>query len=121
MMAESDAPPEAYSHYVAIDFGTAGSSIAFATSTSEKIHLYSDWQKAKETKKTGVDIKVPTILLLDPEKNLELIGNDALYVYQTKNVKNKGRFGDYYLFDRFKMSLHKEDPKTVMKYCIKLS
>ncbi|XP_065891136.1 heat shock 70 kDa protein 12A-like isoform X3 [Dysidea avara] len=110
-MAVSDPPSEAYSHYVAIDFGTAGSSIAFATSTSEKIHLYSDWQKAKATKKTGVDIKVPTILLLDPDKNLELIGNDALHVYQTKNVKNKQKLGDYYLFDRFKMSLHKEDPK----------
>jgi len=113
-MAVSDLQSEAYSHYVAIDFGTAGSSIAFATSTSEKIHLYSDWQKATAAKKTGVDIKVPTILLLDPEKNLESVGNDALHVYQTKNVKKKERLGDYYLFDRFKMSLHKEDPKMVI-------
>lgn len=105
-----------YSHYVAIDFGTSGSSVAFATymgtNVSEaKIHILSDWSKT--VRQTGVSVKVPTIVLLDPAQNLEAVGKDALYTYQKKAVKKKEEFDQYYLFNRFKMSLYSETPEQV--------
>ena len=102
-----------YSHYVAIDFGTAGSIVAFNTENSEKIHVLSDWVKLENIHWTGVSVKVPTIVLLDPDQNLEAIGEGALYIYQTKNVKKKDKFDEYYLFDRFKMTLYSETPEEV--------
>ena len=51
-------------------FGTSGSSVAFATNVSEaKIYILSDW--SKNVRQTGVSVKVPTIVLLDPAQNLE--------------------------------------------------
>lgn len=100
-----------YSHYVAIDFGTAGSSVAFSTENSENMHILSDW--SKKIRRTGVSVKVPTIVLLDPDQNLEAVGEDALYIYQTKNVKKKDKFNEYYLFNRFKMTLYSETPEEV--------
>ena len=106
-----------HSHYIAIDFGTSGSSLAFATSSSlSKVYLLSDWSKGN----TGASVKVPTIVLLDPDQNLEAIGQDALVYYQTKNVKNRNKFDEYYLFNRFKMNLYSDEtPKKVRNYLMK--
>ena len=106
-----------YSHYVAIDFGTSGSSVAFATNAETdsdihpRIHLLSDW--SKNVCQTGRSVKVPTIVLLDPAQNLEAVGEDALYFYQNKKVKKRDQFDQYYLFNRFKMSLYSEAPEKV--------
>ena len=88
-----------YSHYVAIDFGTSGSSVAFATNVSEaNTYILSDW--SKNVRQTGVGVKVPTIVLLDPAQNLEAVGEDALYYYQRKNVKiKKNLISTIYLID----------------------
>ena len=99
------------SHYVAIDFGTSGSCVAFATKDLSNIHVLSDW--SKNVRHTGASVKVPTIVLLDPTQNLEAVGEDALYFYQKKAVKKKGEFDQYYLFNRFKMSLYSETPEQV--------
>ena len=103
------ADKEKYSHYVAIDFGTAGSTLAFSTSTSQDVHLLSDYSK----RRAGEEIKVPTIILLDPDKRYEAFGSKALHCYQNGTVMQRDRFDQYYLFTRFKMTLYSEFPEKV--------
>ena len=107
-MAKSE---EKYSHYVAIDFGTSGTGIALSTASNpEKVKMFSHWPKLR----IGVDIKCPTVLLLDPEQNFEAFGAEALDLYQTKrNLKYTDRVTDYYLFNRFKMSLYSREASFV--------
>ena len=106
-MAENDR--KVYSHYVAIDFGTAGSTLAFATSTSDEIHPLADYSH----REAGQEVKVATVLLLNPDKRFEEFGKMALKCYETKNVKEREKIDQYYLFNRFKMVLYSEAPEKV--------
>ena len=98
---------EKYTHYVAIDFGTSGTGIAFSiASDPDNLKVFSQWT----TKGTGVDIKSPTVLLLDPDQNFEAFGVEALEKYQAKrNLRYPDRVAEYYLFNRFKMSLYSRE------------
>ena len=96
-----------YTHYVAIDFGTSGSGIAFATASNpDTVRVFSHWT----TVSVGIDIKSPTVLLLDPDQNFEAFGAEALDKYQSKrNLRYPDRVAEYYLFNRFKMSLYSRE------------
>lgn len=91
-----------YTHYVSIDFGTSGCAIAIGFSNPEpkKIHVFSGWSQ-----QIGIQVKYPTILLVDPHGSFVSFGEEALDGYQ----RLKGQAQDYYLFHRFKMKLY-DDP-----------
>ena len=111
---------ESYTHYVAIDFGTSGTGIAFATANNpdldpDNVRVFSHWPKAI----VGIDIKYPTVLLLDPDQKFEAFGVEALDKYQSKrNLRYPDRVAEYYLFNRFKMSLYSREVIFVASSCI---
>ena len=98
---------EKYTHYVAIVFGTSGTGIAASTANDpDNVRVFSHWT----TVKIGVDIKCPTVLLLDPDQKFEAFGAEALDLYQTKrNLKYPDRVAEYYLFNRFNMTLYSRE------------
>ena len=89
-----------YTHYIAIDFGTSGCTIAVGFSRPEpkKIHVFSGWDGAK----VSIRRKYPTILLADSKGNFVSFGIKASKAFE----KLKGKAQDYYLFRRFKMKLY---------------
>ena len=93
-----------YTHYIAIDFGTAGCGVATSLSDSEEIHAFSQWNPGK------MSIKTPTIMLLNRNLECEAFGLTARNKYHMykKSVKHKDEFKYYYLFEYFKMSLYEE-------------
>lgn len=111
MASGDESEKDQYTHYVAIDFGTSGTGIALSTANNpENVRVFSHWTKIK----IGVDIKSPTVLLLDPDQTFEAFGAEALDLYQTKrNLKYPDRFDEYYLFDRFKMSLYSREVRNL--------
>lgn len=102
-----------YTHYIAIDFGTAGCGMVVSTSESESPHLFSGWLPNKS------EVKCPTIMLLDHRLECEAFGYKARTSYHKPSVKYPEQFKNYYLFEHFKMSLYEEKVcsyKTV-KFC----
>lgn len=96
-----------YTHYVAIDFGTSGTGIALSTAGNpDNIKVFSHWTALK----IAIDIKCPTVLLLDPEGKFEAFGEEASTLYYTKrNLKYPDRVAEYYFFNQFKMSLYSRE------------
>ena len=96
-----------YTHYVAIDFGTSGTGIALSTASNpDSIKVFSHWT----TLKIAIDIKCPTVLLLDPEQKFEAFGEEAISLYHTKrNLRYPDSVADYYFFNQFKMSLYSRE------------
>ena len=92
-----------YTHFVAIDFGTAGTGFAYSTiAKPTDIHIYQNWPGLLN----GTS-KTPTALLLDPDENFEAFGKTALdKYYNPKNLKYPKRVNDYYFFRQFKMILY---------------
>ena len=89
-----------FTHLIAIDFGTAGCGIAFATSDKpQDITVYTEWPGNMNTD------KIPTILLVNPEGECEAFGGTALRLYNTY-ASTKPNFDNYYLFRFFKMELY---------------
>ena len=91
----------AHTHYVSIDFGTSGCTIAIglgSESEPKAIRVFCGWVEAR----MGALLKCPTILLADPKGKFVSFGDSALDDY--KLLKNKA--SDYYLFERFKMKLY---------------
>ena len=86
-------------HLIAIDFGTAGCGIAFATSDKpQDITVYTEWP--------GHVDKIPAVLLVNPEGECEAFGKTALQLYNNyANTQHIG-FDNYYLFRFFKMELY---------------
>lgn len=90
-----------YTHFVAIDFGTAGTGCAYSTFVKPDIRPYEQWPGL-----TPGTSKTPTVLLLDPDEKFEAFGKNALDRYYSLNRSKSKRVGDYYLFRQFKMSLY---------------
>ena len=93
-----------YTHFIAIDFGTAGCGVVTSLSDSEDTHAFSQWNPGR------MSIKTPTIMLLDRNQECEAFGLTArnkYYMYM-KAKQHKEEFKNYYLFEYFKMSLYEE-------------
>ena len=93
---------EDYTHFISIDFGTAGCGVAVSLKDIEEIHAFSEWAPGKQS------IKSPTIMLLDHNLECESFGLMARNRYHKQMVKHKNEFKNYYLFEHFKMSLYEE-------------
>ena len=93
-----------YSHFIAIDFGTAGCGIAIKSADeriSQDIYIFQQWLPSKHL------IKCPTIMLLDHKLNCVAFGLSARMNYYGKLVKKSNETENFYLFEYFKMSLYK--------------
>ena len=98
-----------YTHYIAIDFGTAGCGIAVSTDAGDKPYMYQRWLPSGHS---GPQ-KCPTIMLLDHNGNCEEFGKKNLLTnYHKGNVKYRDKVEEYYLFQYFKMSLYEEKAST---------
>ena len=93
---------EKYTKYIAIDFGTSGCtlSLGFVEPDPNNILVYTSWSKLKK----GVDLKCPSILLVNPSKQFEKFGEEAFKAY-SKLSKDDAK--KYYYFYRFKMNLYR--------------
>ena len=92
-----------YTHFIAIDFGTAGCGVATALNNPEEVpRAFTQWNPGM------ISTKAPTIMLLDHTKECEAFGVKARDRYHRKAVKHKQEFKNYYLFEYFKMSLYEE-------------
>ena len=101
-MAEAMAKEKQYTHFIAIDFGTAGCGVATSLKDSEETRAFLKWAPGK------MSIKCPTIMLLDHNQECEGFGFTARTRYHKKTVKHKNEFENYYLFEYFKMNLYEE-------------
>ena len=93
-----------YTHFVAIDFGTAGTGCAYSTFVKvnqPEIRTYERWPGL-----IPGTCKTPTVLLLDPDEKFKAFGKYALDTYYSLNKSEPKRVGDYYLFRQFKMTLY---------------
>jgi len=93
-----------YTHFVAIDFGTAGTGCAFSSFNSpDEIRAYEQWPGL-----TPGTCKTPTVLLLDPYGNFDSFGKKALDKYYSLRRSRSSSIciDDYYLFRQFKMTLY---------------
>ena len=96
-------------HYIAIDFGTAGCGIAISTIAGNQPHLYRAWLPGGQS---GLQ-KCPTIMLLDHRGECEEFGKtDLLTKYRKGQVKHPDKIDKYCLFQYFKMSLYEEKVRT---------
>ena len=110
---------EKYTHFIAVDFGTAGCGIAVkidppaslpaslpADETRDEhtpisdIHIFQKWLPNKSS------IKCPTIMLLDHKLDCIAFGLQARQHYK-RAMKDAKRVENLYLFEYFKMSLYK--------------
>ena len=103
-----------FTHFIAIDFGTYGCGMAVSTNVDpDNIHVYSNWVRSK------MAVKCPTVLLLNDEGDFEAFGEDALYMYQTKNrLRRPHKADQYYFFYRFKMCLYNK--VKILFYCFEI-
>ena len=87
---------------VGIDFGTTYSGYIFSLSNDE-LHFYSPnfWSSGHGCM---TSLKMPTSLLLNPDKSRNSFGFEAEDVYAELVAQDKYR--DYYFFQQFKMELH---------------
>eukprot|EP01084_Bolivina_argentea_P269745 458511_1 len=116
--------------HIAIDFGTDGTSLAYALPDKLKektVYVHKDWVSVK----FNSQVKPKTIILLDENGETIGFGKDAKNTYITSMNMSKR----WMLFERFKMSLYenndikedyktnnddeKTDKKTNAKSCIK--
>ena len=99
-----------YTKYIALDFGTSGCGISqglgFAEPDPNNILVYCAWNESK----TGLNLKCPSILLVNPSKQFEKFGEEALKAY---NKLSKDDVKKYYYFYRFKMKLYR-NPVSLM-------
>ena len=94
-----------YTHYIAIDFGTAGCGIAVSTRISDSPSMYTAWLPGGPSSPP----KCPTVMLLDHNCECEAFGKkDLLNDYYKKRVKYPNEIDGYYCFQYFKMSLYEE-------------
>ena len=101
-----------FTHFIAIDFGTYGCGMAVSTNVDpDNSHVYSNWLQSK------MAVKCPTALLLNDEGEYEAFGDNALFMYQTKNRLRRPHMADqYYFFYRFKMCLYNKVTYYVTSY-----
>ena len=98
-----------YTHFIAVDFGTAGCGIAVKIADekiSREIHVFQQWLPRKNS------IKCPTIILLNKTLDCIAFGVQARKNYK-KLMKNPNESGIHYLFEYFKMSLYKNRVRII--------
>ena len=90
-----------YSKYIAIDFGTSGCTIALGSLKPDpsRIFVYCNWNGSR----TGMSMKCPSILLVNPSKKFENFGEEAFNAYKKLSRDDAKK---YYYFYRFKMKLY---------------
>ena len=98
-----------YTHYIALDFGTAGCGIAVTRAVTladekiaQEIHIFQQWQQGRHS------IKCPTIILLDQNLDCVAFGLPARKNYYLKSVRQPNELENFYLFEYFKMSLYQD-------------
>ena len=94
-----------YTHFIAVDFGTAGCAVAIKIadeSISKEIHVFQQWQTSSHS------LKCPTIMLMDQKWDCVSFGLPARKTYHMKTVKTPNELKNFYLFEYFKMSLYKD-------------
>jgi len=69
-----------YTHYVSIDFGTSGCAIVvgFSNPNPKNIHVFCRWTESQ----MGVQVKYPTILLVNPQGTFVSFGAKVLDDHQ---------------------------------------
>ena len=94
-----------YTHYIAIDFGTAGCGIAISTSVGNHPRMYKGWLPGGPSSAQ----KCPTIMLLDHNGECEDFGKpDLLKNYRKGEVKYPDKIEGYCFLQYFKMNLYEE-------------
>ena len=94
-----------YTHYIAIDFGTAGCGIVVQSKISDSPRMYTAWLPGGPSSPP----KCPTIMLLDHNGECEAFGKkDLVKDYCKRRVKHPDKIDEYYCFQYFKMSLYEE-------------
>ena len=94
-----------YTHFIAIDFGTAGCGIAIKIAdekVSQDIHVFQQWQPSRNS------LKCPTIMLLDQNLDCVGFGLQAQKTYYYFKAKTPNELENLHLFEYFKMSLYKD-------------
>ena len=99
------ADEKCYTHFIAVDFGTAGCAVAIKIadeSIPREIYVFQQWQTSRHS------IKCPTIMLLDQKWDCVSFGLPAQKSYQRMTMKTPNEVNNFYLFEYFKMSLYKD-------------
>eukprot|EP01084_Bolivina_argentea_P020120 37435_1 len=85
-----------FNFYIAIDFGTDGVGLAYAS--DDIVYIHHKWNSTRY----GTIVKPKSIILLDEKGKTKSFGLDAKMTYMiTQSKRDK-----WMLFDRFKMSLY---------------
>ena len=113
-MAKEKPTEKQYTHFIAIDFGTAGCGVATSLIDSKDTHAFVNWAPGR------MSMKCPTIMLLDHNLECEGFGLMARNRYHKKTVKYGDKFENYYLFEYFKMSLYEEKVSGLITYVLKM-
>ena len=92
-----------FSVYVGIDFGTDGTGLAYALPSGE-VFVHQKWKGYKRQ----VELKPKTRLLLDQDGKFLAFGQPATTSYITMG----GAQTDWMLFEKFKMSLYRDELGT---------
>lgn len=90
---------------VAIDFGTKNCSLAFITE-NDKLEITRGIPKLPLN---GTYLRVPTVILFDPNGQVESFGHDARTLYA--NLEDQER---YAYFEEIKMNLHHDKVHTTL-------
>ena len=102
-----------FTYFIAIDFGTSGSGIAVWGKNYRDIEVYTNPKWVP--RQSGLAVKCPTALLLDPDGKFEAFGLKAIESYHNKRgLRWPQKSEEYYFFNRFKMSLY--DEKVYSQY-----
>ena len=104
---------KSYLATVGIDFGTTYSGFAFSFNKEEgddSIFMNRDWvnEQGHRTSKT------PTCLLLKPDQSFDSFGYKAVEKYA--NLRSVYEEKDFLFFQDFKMSLHNEEVRRLIRY-----
>lgn len=102
-----------YTHYIAIDFGTAGCGIAISTTAGDEPLLYRGWLPGGPS---GRQLKCPTIMLLDHNGDCEGFGKiNLLTNYRKGKVKHPDKINEYCFLQYFKMNLYEEKVSIIIQ------
>ncbi|CAG2196300.1 unnamed protein product [Mytilus edulis] len=99
-------PKRNYTMVAAIDFGSAYSGTAFSSKsdfTRNPLHIY---VMEGIGKINSMSTKIPTVLLLNPDKKFEAFGNEAEEKYANFAIHDPQYANQCYYFTRFKMQIY---------------
>ena len=91
---------EDYKLCAAIDFGTTYCGVV----SSLRIDPHNIWSREDNKGDTATSLQEPTTVLLNPKREFCKMGTEAEKEYE--RLVFDGKHHDYFLFKKFKMSLH---------------